>query len=225
MKNMLKLCVRGDYVINLINKYKIILIIILLIFVNFLYIFLTKIFSQPTMQTQSEIVWEQESPMPIETKPLEETIIEPITVPIFVCGAVKKPGVYYVSQDTILEEAITLAGGFEEDADQNILNLAQVASANSKIYIPKLGEKIDKPVNSYENSKEDENSPKSCIVNINEDDVTRLKTLPGIGDTKATAIINYRESHGAFKTIEAIKDVSGIGDATYEKLKECITIE
>ena len=211
--------------INLISKYKVILIIILLISVNFLYIFCEKTFTKEAKG--NEIIWDDAAATAIATSAIGVTAVPTasLNIPVYICGAVVKPGVYYVNSDIILDKAIQSAGGLTEEADPNSLNLARKVQSNEKIYIPKLGEKIDKPVNSYENSKEEANVADTFRVNINTSNETTLKTLPGIGETKAKAIVAYRENHGAFKRTEEIKNVSGIGDATYEKLKERITIE
>ena len=163
----------------------------------------------------------------------QETVVNqeevmPTMVPVYICGAVNKPGVYYILEDTLINDAIALSGGFTEEADKEYLNLASPIKANEKIVVPKKGEEIDKTLNSYEN-KEDalidiESDSSSQCMNINTASVSELMNLPGIGEVKAKAILAYREEIGGFKSIEELSAVDGIGEKTLEKIKQLITI-
>lgn len=175
-----------------------------------------------------------------------ETVNSPIEVPIYICGAVNKPGVYYVFSDAIIDEVVQASGGFTSEADVEAVNLASPIIPHEKIIIPKIGEQIDKPLESYDNrmdnviakddmypaknniAGQDANSAKkgqnSCI-NINSASKEILMTLPGIGEVKANAIITYRQEHGSFKNKEELTSVTGIGEKTYEKLAQLITVE
>lgn len=159
-------------------------------------------------------------------------------VPIYICGEVQNPGVYYVKSTAIVNEVITLSGGFTASANQTAINLASPIIANEKIVIPKIGEEIDKLADSYDNIERPEASlqtrpdhkvnQKQALVNtsginINVASQEQLMTLPGIGEVKAAAIIAYREEVGGFSSKEELKNVSGIGDKTYEKLESLIT--
>ncbi len=157
---------------------------------------------------------------PIAASPIS-TI--PTNVPVYVCGAVKVPGVYYVVPTAIVDEVIRLSGGFSEEADTTAINLAASIVANEKIIVPKIGEEIDKTVTSYDNKIETQ-TIKSNHININTASSSELMNLPGIGEVKAQAIINYRETVSAFRSIDELKEVSGIGDKTFEKLKALITV-
>ena len=125
-------------------------------------------------------------------------------------GAIRLPNVYTVEEGTILYELIKLAGGLEANADVSKINLAFVLSENQMITIP------------YKIESESDNS--SGLVNINTASVDELCTLPGIGTSKATNIINYRNSNGYFITIEDIKKVSGIGEELFNKIKAYICV-
>ena len=159
-------------------------------------------------------------------------------VPVYICGAVQTPGVYYVSQDAIINDVVEKCGGFTSDADIISINLASPILANEKIIIPKQGEKIDKFEDSYENRERIETLPGSQLtsqsskvepsdnnklININTATKEQLMTLNGIGETKAEAIIVYRQENGEFKSIDEIMEISGIGEKTFEKLKQFIT--
>ena len=166
--------------------------------------------------TKSEIgVSESIAEMPSPTIPTK--------VPVYVCGAVKVPGVYYVTATAIVDEVIRLSGGFSEEADMTAINLAASIVPNEKIIVPKIGEEIDKTVTSYDN-KEESHIRESTLVNINTANSTELMSLPGIGEVKANAIIDYRKTVRAFGSIDDLKEVSGIGDKTFDKLKALITV-
>lgn len=152
-------------------------------------------------------------------------------IPIYICGEVLNPGVYYVSPDAIVNDIIKLAGGFKEEADTKQLNLASVITPNSKIYVPKIGEEIDKMNDSYENRVEtisdlNAQSEKAVmgthLININTANQSTLEQLPGIGKVKAQAIIDYRNQNGGFDNINELLNVSGIGQKTFDKLKNLI---
>lgn len=161
-------------------------------------------------------------------------------------GFVKKPGVYEVTADNIVNDCIKLAGGLLKNADTTTINLSKKVSSEMVIYIPKKEEVIktttnttvtkDKEIpndavvsdNNKSNSSisKDNNTqtPNRTLVNINTATIQELTTLSGIGDAKAQDIIDYRTLNGNFKTIEDIKNVSGIGEALYAKIKDYITV-
>lgn len=175
---------------------------------------------------------------PIETKKED---IEPTSVPVYICGEIEMPGVYYVASNAIVDEAVRVSGGFTAEADITAINLASPIIPNSKIIVPKKGQQIDKSIKSYENREENdvgqivpewESIPydqtmagEEALIHINEADKELLMTLPGIGEVKATAILAYRKENGRFRDKEDLKNVSGIGDKTYEQLQSLITTE
>ena len=135
------------------------------------------------------------------------------TIVVYICGAVK--------ENSRVCDAIELAGGLTQDADLTNINLAYILEDGEKIYIPHKGEQI-----SSITSDNYTNSPSNDLkININKASQTELETIPGIGPSTALKIINYRNENGKFSKIEDIKNVSGIGDAKYEKIKEFIKIK
>ena len=121
-----------------------------------------------------------------------------------------------------------MAGGVKENADLTNINLAQVLEDGVKIYIPikeeqVLEEKTSKNVEVNNIKLEDSN--KTNIVNINTANQTQLETLPGIGASTALKIINYRKQNGKFNNIEDIKQVSGIGESKFNKIKNFIKVK
>lgn len=126
-------------------------------------------------------------------------------------GAIKVPGTYEVSPTTKLEDLIFYAGGLKASADIEKINKDEYLKSNSNYYIP--FKKI-----------EEEELPTENLININTATKEELMTLPGIGPTKAEAIIDYRNKNGLFKELIELMNVSGIGEKTYEQLLEKITI-
>ena len=133
-------------------------------------------------------------------------------------GEVAMPGVYEVNEGTRLFEVIERAGGLTEEADIDEINRAETVFDGQKIMIGAIGDtaQTDEKGNS---NYEDEGK-----VNINTADSAELQSIPGIGPSKAERIIEYRESQGRFKTVEDIKNISGIGNKTFESIKEYITV-
>ena len=140
-------------------------------------------------------------------------------VMVHICGWVAAPGVYGVPEGSRIYEVIELAGGFLPEAAESYLNLAQVVSDGQKLVVPSVDEIRADPYGLSVGEGE------SSLININTADKTRLMTLPGIGETRAEAIIAWREQNGSFQTPEEIMQVSGIKEAAYEKIKRLITVE
>lgn len=152
-------------------------------------------------------------------------------VVVHMTGCVKNPGVVKLKEGSRIEDAIEAAGGLTDDADISNVNLAYVLDDGTKIKIPSVNEigKDDSYIS--EESGADvilnENTggvEKSSIVNINKASEVELQTLPGIGASLAGRIIEYRETNGKFKSIEDIKNVSGIGEAKFDSIKDFITV-
>ena len=144
-------------------------------------------------------------------------------------GAVKFPGVYQLTSEERVIDAITYAGGYLEEAETRYINHAQKLLDEMVIYIPKKGESLDEMQSIGEGvhsiSFDSNSTPTSGeLVNLNTADETALSTLPGIGPSKAQAILAYRDEIGSFKSIEELKNVSGIGEKTFEKLKDSIVV-
>lgn len=153
-----------------------------------------------------------------------ETIVELQTqcdVYVQVNGEVKNPGVYQVRSDFRVFQVIDTAGGFTELADKEAVNMARPVQDEMVIYVPAQGEQLSERIDSVIGSEESEDTGK---VNLNTASKERLMTLPGIGESKASAIIAYREEQGRFTDVSQLKEISGIKDSTYEKLVDLITI-
>lgn len=177
----------------------------------------------------------------------ENVIIENVFVDIK--GAVNNPGVYEIAANKKIIDVVGLAGGFTEQADTSMINLAKKVSDEMVIIIYTEDEvKNSKEENTVikiiekecvcpeinndaclnqNNDIENDNSLEDGsvkVVNINSATLEELMTISGIGESKAKAIIAYREENGVFKSIEDIMNVSGIGESLYEKIKDNITV-
>lgn len=142
-------------------------------------------------------------------------------------GAVSNPGVYQVTSDMRLMDAIELAGGFLISADQSQINLALKLTDQMVVYVPLIGEEAKEITNETSlsgNLNGSESEEKEGTVNINTADAVQLQTLNGIGEKKAEKIIQYREENGSFQSTDELKNVSGIGDKTFEALKDFIVV-
>ena len=152
------------------------------------------------------------------------------TIKIYICGAVKESKVITLNENSRISDAIEAVGGLNTDADLTNINLAYILEDGEKIYIPKKGEEStnqdETSTNEYNTSNITSSlSSKSTKVNINKANQTELESIPGIGPSTASKIINYREENGKFSSIEDIKNVSGIGNTKYENIKDYITVK
>ncbi len=146
-------------------------------------------------------------------------------IKIYVCGAVKNPGVYELSDGSRVSDAVDMAGGFLKSAAKNYYNLAEYVKDAQKIYIitkKKLKKEKKKEKELIGDHKTSENS--SGKVNINTAAKEELMTLPGVGEKKAQDIINYRTENGQFSSLEDIMNISGIKEGVFGSIKDMITI-
>ena len=224
---------------KLVRKYKFILAIMLLIIITIV-IILNK---QKLLNNSDYIVSNDDSL-------LKEEIVDDFSkIYVDIKGAIVNPGVYEVDSDMIVNDVIKLAGGLKDNADTSIINLAKRVSDGDLIIIYTKEEVENSNIKDVEtvvkvvdkecvcpNIQND-----ACIntqiedtitngnttdgkININTATLEQLMELSGIGEAKANAIIAYRNEKGKFKSIEDIKDVSGIGETLYEKIKDNITV-
>lgn len=142
---------------------------------------------------------------------------------VYVCGQVASPGVYELPEESRIYEAVESAGGILEQGAAESVNLAEKASDGQRIYIPSKEEAAAMPAETPdEGSSGGMNDER---VNLNTADKEELMTLTGIGETRAEAILTYREENGSFHSPEDIMNVQGIKEGIYEKIKEQIKTE
>ena len=154
---------------------------------------------------------------------------------VHICGAVNRPGVYTFPEGSRVCDAVEAAGGLSEEAAASSLNQAALLSDGLQIVVP-TEEELEGlssqaassgvfssgifPADGAQNAAGSGNG----LVNINTASLEELMTLPGIGQTRAEAIVAYRQERGSFQTIEDIMKVDGIKEGSFEKLKEKITV-
>lgn len=165
-----------------------------------------------------------------ETNISEENTEEKIY--IHITGAVMKEGVVEINNNARIKDAIEMAGGLREDADISNVNLAYILKDGQKIYIPNKSEIVQaETIVTEENGEEviiDDGGDLEEIngkININTAGIEQLEKLSGIGEGTAIKIIEYRKDNGKFKSIEDLKNVSGIGDAKFNSIKNNICVD
>jgi len=151
-----------------------------------------------------------------EVSTTQETVIF-----VDVKGAVKNPGVYHMKVGDRVKDALEAAGGLTEEADSQKVNLAKRLEDQMVIVVPKVGEEAEE-IPAGETRKE---ATKEGKVNINTATVEELKTLKGVGEKKAEAIIEYRKKNGSFQTKEDLMKVRGIGKKLFESFQERIVTQ
>lgn len=142
-------------------------------------------------------------------------------------GQVRAPGVYQLSGDARIVDAVKAAGGLTEEADLSNVNQAEPLADGQKVMIPSEEDSAGsaETVSSGTGTVLPGNSGQSgSLININTADEEALQELPGVGPALAARIIDYRENSGAFRTVEDLMNVSGIGEKTFEKMKLKITV-
>ena len=151
-----------------------------------------------------------------EVSTTQETVIF-----VDIKGEVKKPGVYQMKAGDRVKDALDAAGGLTEEADSQKVNLAKRLEDQMVIVVPKVGEEAEEiPAGETRNE-----ATKEGKVNINTATVEELKTLKGVGEKKAEAIIEYRKKNGSFQTKEDLMKVRGIGKKLFESCQERIVTQ
>ena len=151
-----------------------------------------------------------------EVSTTQETVIF-----VDIKGAVKNPGVYQMKVGDRVKDALDAAGGLTAEADSQKVNLAKRLEDQMVIVVPKVGEEAEE-IPAGETRKE---ATKEGKVNINTATVEELKTLKGVGEKKAEAIIEYRKKNGSFQTKEDLMKVRGIGKKLFESFQERIVTQ
>ena len=142
---------------------------------------------------------------------------EPQEVMVYVCGEVVHPGVYSLPQESRIQDALEAAGGMAEGAAPTYLNQAQRVLDGEKIYVPSREEVKSGSLPQGDGLGEGK-------VSLNQGSLEELMTLPGIGEAKAQAILDYRQSQGGFSSLEELMQVDGIKEGTYKNLQERIRL-
>ena len=150
---------------------------------------------------------------------------------VYVCGAVRTPGVVRLPAGARVTDALELAGGPTAKAELAAVNLAAPVTDGQQILVPERGAAVAAPATSGSSSASGAlsvspagGSAPGALININTASLEELDSLDGVGPSTAQKIIDYRTENGGFKTIDEIKEVPGIGDAKFAAMKDSITV-
>lgn len=168
----------------------------------------------------------RQAPPPVEaTLPLVQATAPETTtttagpVVVHVAGAVVAPGVHHLPPGSRVVDAVDASGGLAPDADAGAINLAAAVVDGSQVYVPRVGE-VPPPAPTGPASGDAAAGP----VDLNTADAAMLETLPGIGPATAAAIVDHRERHGAFTSVDGLLDVRGIGEAKLAALRDLVRV-
>lgn len=164
---------------------------------------------EETLKCQEEVT--SDSQYDAQNLKAEESMIY-----VYVCGYVNAPGVYALSQEARMYEAVEMAGGIREGGCAEYLEMASVLSDGMRIYVPSVEEAV---------AAESRNEEDNGLINLNAASKEQLMTLPGIGEAKADAILQYREDYGGFGAVEDVMNVPGIKEAAFSKIKKYICVD
>lgn len=168
--------------------------------------------------------------IPPQPSPTAAPSATPGSLRVYVTGAVNAPAVVEVPVGSIVADVVRAAGDFSEDAATELINLALPVSDGMQVHVPSLLSENERTVSPAWQLATPAMltagaASETPLVNINTADLTALDTLPGVGPATAQAIVDFRDTNGPFGAIEEIMEVSGIGPAKYEQMKELITVE
>lgn len=139
-------------------------------------------------------------------------VVESPSLFVHVTGAVERPGLFELAEGSRVIDAIAAAGGFTEEANRDQLNLARLLTDGEQFAVPAAGDDVDAAAAS------------DGRVNLNTADAAALDTLPRIGPAMAARILAWREANGRFASVDDLRNIAGIGDATFEGLRDLVTV-
>ena len=167
-------------------------------------------------------LYQEEQSVVLESAGTSESDLPAKEITVYVTGAVNKPGLVKVPEGARAADAVNACGGLLPTADSEKVNMAQALKDGQQLKVPEKNPTANG--SQIERSNKSKSADIGEKVNINTADEKALDTLPGIGPAMAKRIIEYRETEGAFQSIEDIKKIRGIGDAKFAKLKDKICI-
>ena len=183
-----------------------------------------------TMQLRDQEPAEPIKILPPAPTPTTLPTTTPSPILVYVSGEVLDPDVYALDANSRIKQLVEAAGGFTGDANTAAVNLAQPLTDGAHVHIPAEGEAIPTPPERFsapvspQTGYESDIGAGGKLVNINTADLEELDTLPGIGPALAQKILDYRAVNGPFANLEALMEVSGIGQVKFDKIKQLITL-
>lgn len=149
---------------------------------------------------------------------------QPARVCVDVKGAVRHPGIYYFKRGSRIAEALKAAGGSLPNAEMKAVNLAKELADQQVVYVPAIGEQVPVEGGGVSVANGPQDAGGHSPVNLNTATKEQLCQINGIGDKKADLIIEYRQQHGQFKTVDELTQVTGFGEKTVAKLKDQVSV-
>lgn len=222
------------------NKIKILIGIAIIIFLGIYFVY-SKTDENEVFSFEDGIEKNKDENNKNENNLIDNKIEEKNKIIIHISGSIVNEGILELDENSRISDAIEKSGGLTEGADMSEINLAFVLSDGMKVYIPNIKDKEienknEDKTNLYikkesgvstivDNLNNDKNSIKNMKININTANLNELDMLPGIGDSTAQKIIDYRNENGKFNSIEDIKNIKGIGESKFEKIKDYIVVK
>jgi competence protein ComEA len=160
-------------------------------------------------------------PVAVRAEPLPAPSAEasPVLLIVHVAGWVSHPGVYELPEGSRVIDALEAAGGPKRGAELSALNLAAPLADGQQVLVPRSA-----PASSGGTVATETGAAATTLVNVNTATAEELETLPGIGEVLAATIVQYREEHGPFTSVDQLVDVSGIGEVTLEEIRDLVTV-
>jgi competence protein ComEA len=146
------------------------------------------------------------------------------SVVVYVCGAVRKAGVYTLDQGARVADAIAAAGGAGAHAELSAVNLAAKVTDGQQVIVPERGAAVVPSAGTTSAAGAAGAGAPSAVVNLNTASAEELDTLQGVGPSTAQKIIDYRTANGGFKTIDELKNIPGIGEVRFAALKDHVSV-
>ncbi len=185
-------------------------ILVVLIFVGIIY----KSYNEENnIDNEIVIIGQEESEQNTSVEDVHLATQDVELIYVYICGAVEQEGVYEVPEGTRVYEVVQMAGGLRDDAAVKSINQARTVSDGEQIVIATEAEEMEA------------NLEEQGLISINTASVEQLCEIPGVGESRASDIIAYREANGPFQTKEELMNVSGIKEATYGKMEAYIRVE
>ncbi len=147
---------------------------------------------------------------------------------VYICGAVNTPGVYTLPEGSRVCDLFSAANGLTDEAATDYWNQARLLVDGEMLYVPTMEEAQERQMSSGDNSTHSSNlentNNKDGKINLNTASLEQLMEIPGIGESKARAIIDYRETNGGYSSIEEVMNIEGIKEGVFSKMKEYIVV-
>lgn len=178
----------------------------------------------PSLDALGEVSPTESLQLSATEPPAGASTSEGATLLVHVVGAVTSPGVYEVPPTARVVDGIAAAGGLAGDADPSLLNMARTLVDGEQLRVPRIGEAPPEPVAGAAAPTGAGGAASGGLVNLNTASAAELEELPRIGPAMSSRIIDHREQNGGFAAVEELKEVAGIGDATYEGLVDMVTV-